>query len=537
MTSRTRTAVLVVVAVAIAVPAALLTAGAVIASRFVFTDAVDTTGRVAFERPLRVPELARSRVEADGTRVFDLTLEEGQSDLSGRGPGRTWGVGGPFLGPTLRAQRGETVRVDVRNTLDEATNLHWHGHRLPAAMDGGPHTQVDPGGTWSPTWTVDQPAATTWYHPHLHGSTATHVGRGLAGVFLLDDPDAAPEGLPDTYGVDDVPVLVQDVRFDRDGRLLDTSQSGAVGGLGDTLLVNGTLGPYLDVTTEAVRLRVVNASASRVYDFSLDDGRSFDLVGTDGGLLPAPVTTASLPLSPGERAELVVRVSAGERVVLRSTPPDLGVGWPVNGMSGARDAFDVLELRAADELAPSPALPDRLADAPDLTPADATVQRTFDLQDGQAINGRELDMARVDEVLEAGTVEAWTVRNRDGIPHSFHVHDVQMAVASVDGAPPPAYLAGWKDTVYVPPASEVVLVMRVSPHTDPDVPYVFHCHLLVHHDRGMMGQFVVVAPGAADSHPRTVTPGHAHGAHGPGHRSDPAADDVAAIFPGARHHG
>ncbi|WP_336923416.1 multicopper oxidase family protein [Aquipuribacter sp. SD81] len=526
--ARTRPTVLVVVAVALVVPVLLAITGVALVATGVLSRPLDTRGEVAFERPLRVPELAASTVEPDGTRVFDLTLQQGETDLTGRGPTRTWGVDGAHLAPTLRAARGETVRIDVENTLPEATNLHWHGHRLPAAMDGGPHTSIAPGATWSPTWTVDQAAATTWYHPHLHGSTAAHLGRGLAGVFLLDDPANDPGGLPGEYGVDDVPLLLQDVRLDRDGTLRDVSTSGAVGGLGSTVLVNGTVGPYLDVTTEAVRLRVVNASTSRVYDLGLADGRALQLVATDGGLLPAPVTTASVPLSPGERAEVVVRLEPGERVVLRSTPPELGVAWPVRGMSGARDAFDLLELRAADDLRASPPLPARLADAPDLTAADATVERTFELGDGQAINGRELDMGRVDEVLEAGTVERWTVRNADGIPHSFHVHDAQMAVAAVDGAPPPPRLGGWKDTLYVPPGGEVELVFRVAEHVDPDRPYVFHCHLLVHHDRGMMGQFVVVAPGTAGGHPGTVDGGtHGHG---------DLPDDVAAIFPGALRH-
>lgn len=529
--ARSRRTVLVVVAVAVAIPLVVVGVASVAVARWVLADPVDTRGRVAFERPLAVPPLAPSTVAPDGTRVFDLSLEEGERDLVGRGPGRTWGIDGVHLGPTLRATRGERVRVDVTNTLPEATNLHWHGHRLPAAMDGGPHTSVPPGGRWSPTWTVDQPAATTWYHPHLHGSTATHVGRGLYGAFLLDDPDA-PGGLPDDYGVDDVPLLLQDVRLDRAGRLRDVATGGAVGGLGDTLLVNGTVGPFLDVVTEAVRLRVVNASTSRVYDLGLSDGRSLQLVGTDGGLLPSPVTTTAVLLSPGERAELVVRLSPGERVVLRSTPPDLGVGWPVRGMSGARDAFDVLELRAADALRPSPPVPEELAPAPDIGLDDAATTRTFDLEDGQSINARELDMTRVDEVLEAGRIEHWRVRNRDGIPHSFHVHDVQAAVVAVDGQAPPPHLSGWKDTVYVPPGSEVDLVLRVGDHVDPDVPYVFHCHLLVHHDRGMMGQFVVVAPGAAQGHPGTVG-GHGggDGEHAGGHGS--LAPDVAALFPGA----
>jgi FtsP/CotA-like multicopper oxidase with cupredoxin domain len=141
-------------------------------------------------------------------------------------------------------------------------------------------------------------------------------------MLLIDDPVVAPPGLPSAYGVDDVPVMVQDAGFSRDGGL----RAGGlvpmpVGPLGDTVMVNGTVGPYLDVVTEAVRLRLLNASAARVYDFALSDGREMELVGTDGGLLPSPVRLSHVPLSPGERAEVVVRVRPGEDVVLRSQHP------------------------------------------------------------------------------------------------------------------------------------------------------------------------------------------------------------------------
>ena len=102
-----------------------------------------------------------------------------------------------LLGPTLRAERGDRVRINVTNGVDEPTTLHWHGMHLPAVVDRGPHQLIEPGATWSPAWTVDQPAASLWFHPHLHGETAAHVYRGAAGMFLLDDPEAAPD-LPST---------------------------------------------------------------------------------------------------------------------------------------------------------------------------------------------------------------------------------------------------------------------------------------------------------------------------------------------------
>lgn len=453
------------------------------------------TGR--FDHALRIPSLAPSHVDSSGRRVFDLTMQTGCTDLGAARCTPTWGIDGAYLGPTLRARRGERVLVHVRDALPEPTTLHWHGMHLPPRMDGGPHQMIEPGTTWSPTWRVDQPAATLWYHPHLDGRTAVQVYRGLAGVFVVDDDNPAARQLPHTYGVDDVPVVVQDKRLTGDGRL-DESGRGLsnTGLLGDRIVVDGTPDPHLDVTTERVRLRIVNASNARVYDFGFDDDRTYDLVATDGGLLAGPVPTRRVQLAPGERAEVVVAVRPGERPVLRSYPPQLGAGFLSDRLAGGGDSFDVLQLRAAGALRPSPGVPAHLADLPAADEAHATTTRSFELDD-DTINGRHMDMSRIDFTVRLGDTEIWRVHNRSGVPHSFHVHDQQLRVLSVDGAPPPPELGGYKDTVYVAPDRTIELLVRFTDYADPRWPYMVHCHMLRHEDHGMMGQFLVLGPGQA----------------------------------------
>jgi FtsP/CotA-like multicopper oxidase with cupredoxin domain len=378
--------------VLIVLAALLLTVGGLFGYAW-YTAPVDTVGKVPFEQPLAIPPLAESHVDDDGRRVFDLTAQQSTTELMPGTVTETWGYNGGYLGPTLRAERGEDVVVNVTNNLDETTTVHWHGMHLPAAMDGGPHQPIAPGETWSPSWTIDQPAATLWYHPHPHGETEDHIYRGLAGLLILDDPDSsAAKRLPHDYGVDDIPVIVQDKRFDDGDLTYGRSWFSGSGRLGGTLLVNGTYGPYLDVTTELVRLRLLNASTARVYDFGFSDDREFDVVATDGGLLPGPVATNRIMLSPGERAEI------------------------------------------------------------------------------------------------------WAITNRDRNVHNFHVHDTQFQIADVDGHAPPTELAGWKDTVLLRPNTTTRIALRFSDYTDPDVPYMYHCHLVYHEDQGMMGQFVVVGP-------------------------------------------
>ncbi|MFI7338618.1 multicopper oxidase family protein [Streptomyces sp. NPDC050085] len=467
-----------------------------------------TIDRGTFRHRLRVPPLASSYVdEKSGRRVFELRAGAGRTQFLPGEPTPTWGYDGSFLGPTLRAERGERVEVRFRNALDEPTTLHWHGMQLPARMDGSPHQTVAPGGSWTPYWKVDQPAATLWYHPHPMGGTEGQVARGLAGMFLVDDARSERLALPKRYGVDDLPVIVQDVRFD--GAKLDFGHGSSQydGFLGDRTLANGTLDPYEVVHDERVRLRLLNASTERTYDFGFTDsssgsggsggsgGRDFAVVGTDGGLLERPATVDRIRLSPGERAEVVVRMAPGERTVLRSFPP--ARDGDVRHFPGGGDSFDVLQLRAAATLRHSPELPSQLGELKLPEPGDAVRGRYFDLGMGK-INDRRMDMDRVDDVVTRGTTEVWTVHNGNGTPHNFHVHGVQFRVVSVDGREPPPELRGRKDTVFVPGDASVRLALRFDggpEFADPHTPYMYHCHLLWHEDMGMMGQFVVVDRG------------------------------------------
>lgn len=474
-------------------------------------DSISTTSvaEQEFVHELVIPPLAPSTLE-DGVRTFQLAAQTGETAFAGvGGSSETWGFNGSLLGPTLRASRGEEVAFEIANQLPEATSVHWHGMHLPAAMDGGPHQMIEPGETWRPTWTIDQPAATLWYHPHPHGATEEHVYLGLAGLFVLDDDASLSAALPSEYGVDDLPLIVQDKAFDRDGRLVLRRNGSEPGILGDTVMVNGTVGGYQEVTTERVRLRLLNGSTARTYTFEIPD-RPMTLIASDGGFLEAPVELDQVRLAPGERAEVVVDFEPGETVRLRSAKTQLGsVVVPMT--SGGNDEFDVLEFRASQTLKPSPELawsPASDAATDEVHEHEATVTRTFVLNT-RKINGQEMDMSRIDEVVYVGDTEVWEVRSTQPIPHSFHIHDVQFRVLSIDGDRPPPELTGRKDTVYLEPNREYRLLVRFADYADPETPYMYHCHMLLHEDEGMMGQFVVIEPGDEEAVRAPGRAGHA----------------------------
>jgi FtsP/CotA-like multicopper oxidase with cupredoxin domain len=475
----------------------------------------NTTGHASkaralrFANALRIPPLLPPRVDSAGRKIFDLTVRPGRTRFLPGTTTDTWGVNGPYLGPTLRAARGDRMLIHVTNHLPEATTMHWHGMHLPAVDDGGPHETIEPGLTWSPSWTIHQPAATLWYHPHPDGRTADQVYRGVAGLFILDDARSKDLDLPDRYGIDDIPVIIQDKRFRADGSL-DFASHGIrpTGLLGDTILLNGTYDPYLKVPNRRIRFRLLNASNARVYNVGFGDNRLFDLVATDAGFLDAPHRLTRIQLSPGERAEIVATFRPGERAVLRSYPPKLGTNFFLDALVGGRDRFALLQFRAEARLGSSPRLPRSLVASPAARSAAPTRTRRFELGDELTINGRRMDMSRIDAVAIAGSTELWEVHNGSPLPHNFHAHGVSFRVVAYADGSPPVSLAGPKDTVYVPPYASVRLLIHFGPDADPIHPFMFHCHLLFHEDRGMMGQFVLARPGQA-------SPMHHHHVHGP----------------------
>jgi FtsP/CotA-like multicopper oxidase with cupredoxin domain len=461
-------------------------------------DTTTNVGKLKFQNELKIPPLLEPTVEPDGTKHFTLTMQTGMTEFLEGKQTPTWGINGSYLGPTIRVSRGDKVAVDVVNQLPETSTLHWHGMRLPAVMDGGPHQMIEAGSTWKPYWTIEQPAATTWYHPHLHGSTALHVYRGLAGLFLIEDQESLQ--LPSNYGVDDIPIIIQDKMFRGDGSFFEKMGLTPFGMLGNQILVNGTYDPYFRISSSQVRFRLLNGSNARAYHIGFSDDRSFYLVGNDAGLLPEPVMMNRILLSLGERAEIVVEFKEGEETILHSFAGEDGIE---NG------EFDLVKLIADPSLAAAAPLPRVLSNEPPIeVPADAKV-RTFVLTTESEINGKKMEMSRIDEVVPAGAREIWEITNK-GWDHNFQIHDAAFTILDKNGELPPEYERGRKDTVFIPSGTKVRLAVDFGSYPDPETPYMYHCHLLYHEDSGMMGQFVIVEPGTESQVPRKLQLDHQH---------------------------
>ncbi|MEX2332878.1 MAG: multicopper oxidase domain-containing protein, partial [Pseudohongiella sp.] len=477
-------------------------------------------------QPLRIPPVLTGDWH-NGVREFFLTLQAGTTRFYRDVDTPTWGINGSYLGPTLRMRDGDPVRLHVHYQLDEQSVLHWHGMDVPARADGGPNQQVLPGDTWSPAFQVRQPAASCWYHSHTMHLSGPQVYKGLAGMLIIDDDSSDQLDLPSDYGVDDIPVIIQDRIFDADGNMVypERMEDHMVGVRGDTIVVNGTLNPIFRASTGRIRLRLLNAANARNFTLALSNGQRFWQIATDNGLMEAPVELTQLVLTPGERAEIIVDTRGTEAFKLINVPvppsnvPHYGLFTELL-MQMDRQAFDILTLQPSGESTTGspPTLPQQLAHIDWIPREAATRTRRMLLQMGEGqgnggglgggprsrkefggwgggvhkINGRKMDMNYIEATIIAGTTEIWEIANETPMIHPFHIHKVHFQILERNGEPPLPSERGLKDTVNVPAQGSVKVIAKFTGPGDPITTYMFHCHILEHEDHGMMGQFIIV---------------------------------------------
>ena len=288
----------------------------------------------------------------------------------------TWGINGPLLGPAMRLQRGKDVAINVTNALPEATTMHWHGMEIPGTSDGGPQAVIEPGKMWTAEFKVDQPATTAWFHPHTHGLTGRQVAMGLGGLIIIDDEESTKLPLPKEWGVDDVPVILQDKRLNAKGHIdyqLDI-MTAAVGWFGDMMLTNGAVYPQHLAPRGWLRLRFLNGCNARSLNLATSDGRPLYVVGSDGGLLGEPVKLTELPILMGERFEVLVDTRDGKAFDI-ITLPVKQMGMTLPPFDRALPVLHIQPTLKSNEAK----LPDALVNMPAVPAADNVKTRWLQL--------------------------------------------------------------------------------------------------------------------------------------------------------------
>lgn len=435
----------------------------------------------------------------DTANGLSLRAMAGTTRFGTGAPTPTMGFERPYLGPTLRMRRGSTVAATVANATDVPISTHWHGLNVPSPADGGSHhSMIAPDATWNATLPVRQPAATLWYHTHVHGRTAPDQWAGLAGALIVDDDDADALGLPSDPGVDDLVLILQDKRFGSNGRAIYEPNMMDImhGYVGDVVLANGQLAPRAAVPAGPVRLRLINAATSARHVIAFP--RPTVLIGVDQGLLPKPVEVGEVSIAPGERVEVVVDMGDGGEAAVTVAASSLDGGMMRGGMmdrSGSGDSHPLIQLVADSDRPARGRVPERLTD--DLPPLpQPTSTRRFALGMGMGmggmrgmggmkmtINGKPFEPDRIDFTAGRGTLERWRVESRM-MAHPFHAHGVKFRIPD----PQRPEETGWKDVAVVRGTRD--LLVSIDAATERDIPFMFHCHILEHEDAGMMGQFL-----------------------------------------------
>ncbi|PHM48611.1 cell division protein FtsP [Xenorhabdus miraniensis] len=428
-------------------------------------------------------------LEPRGGQPLFLAIQKAKWSFNGQNKVHVWGINGHYLGPTIRVRRGDDVKLIYSNRLSEPVSMTVGGLLVPGTLMGGASRLIAPGENWSPVIPIDQPAATCWYHANTPHRMARHVYTGLAGMWLVEDESSRGLPLPEHYGVDDFPVILQDKRLDNFG-VPQYDPPANQGFLGDTLVVNGVENPFVEVARGWVRLRLLNASNARRFQLELSDGRPFYMVGTDQGLLPAPVAIQQLPLAPGERREVLVDMSKVESVTITA-------GESASVMDRLKGLFEpstkllsttVLTLKASGLL---PLVTDQLPSqlVLDNTQINSSIRsRQLALGDySQGINGSVLNEHRTDIASQQGAWERWIITT--STPQPFHIEGVRFKVISLNGNRPEPQDYGWKDTVWIDERAEL-LVNMMQPSYE-NFPFMYYSQILEMADRGVAGRLIV----------------------------------------------
>lgn len=446
-------------------------------------------------------------------------------------------IPGSYLGPTLNLQKGQKVRIYLKNNLPAHSILHWHGLHVPAKMDGNPMYAISHGETFVYEFEILNRAGTYWYHAHTHSVTAKQVYSGLAGLIIVRDKEEQALGLP--KGKYDVPIVIQDRNFDNQNQLvyITNMMQRMMGFLGDKLMINGKPDFVLPVEKRSYRLRLLNGSNSRIYKLAWDDGTPVTVIGTDGGLIERPETMPYVMLAPAERRELWIDFSdkpIGTELTLRSIPFEgasmrggMMGGMGGGGMMGGRGMgkmmsgnslplggeYPVLKVKVVKQAESNDSLPARLTPIKPLRLSDAVNRNdpreiTLSMRHMSALlNGRSYKMNDIkpDEVIPVNTLQLMAFDNgynrsmgMMAMPHPMHLHGEQFQIIKREVNPrhKAAHASvseglvdsGWKDTILVMPGEKVTFL---KPFNDFKGMFMYHCHNLEHEDMGMMRDFLI----------------------------------------------
>jgi FtsP/CotA-like multicopper oxidase with cupredoxin domain len=445
-----------------------------------------------------LPELAKLINTSKQPGIFEAVIEAGPSQVEFVKGIKTevLAYNGAVPGPMIEVMEGDKFKLTFRNKIvDQDSTIHWHGLDIPPDQDGNPSDPVASGQEHVYEFDIPEGSAGSyWYHPHPHGHTAEQVYRGLAGAFIVRAKnDPLPRELGDTV------LIISSISLNTDGSVAENTMMDLMNGReGDHVLVNGAKQPVLNIAPgSSRRFRLYNATNGRFLKLSLN-GHDMTLVGTDGGLLAAPVPgMKDILLAPAERAEIIVDFKNTEgKVTLVSLPYERG--W-MGGDAPAAESISLITFNLGGKVGAKTTLPTQLRVIADLGVPKATkhieLSETMGMASGMMsmgflIDSKSFDMSRIDLTSVVGDVELWEIVNTTTMDHPFHIHGGQFQIIERErkGNRIAAPFLSWKDTVNIVQGETVRVKMRQARAGL----RMYHCHILEHEDAGMMGTLRVV---------------------------------------------
>lgn len=427
--------------------------------------------------PLPEPE---AYISGNGVLHTTITVTREAIDIGGKSVIGTV-YNGAYLGPTLRLRQGDRLELDLINELPEITNLHFHGlHVSPEGISDNVFIVVEPGATQHYTVVIPEnhPTGTFWYHTHAHPYTEAQVMGGLAGLLVID---GLTDLLPDDFqNIRERTIALKDYQ-EKDGAILLT---GIDSNAPTTRTVNGSVNPAITIDAGETQLwRLANIGADIYYNLSLD-GHPFHVIANDGNPVWRVNAVESIVLPPGKRYDVLVQGGAAGTYEFKT------LFYDQQGDQYPETLLATLTVNASER---TPAkIPGKMVDPVDLSTAEVDNQRTITFAKDQAtghflIDGQMFDENRIDQTVQLGALEEWTIVNDNNQQHPFHIHINDFQVVSVNGTPYEAI--SHEDTINLPAFGEVVI--RI-PFDDFTGKFVYHCHILNHADMGMMATVEVV---------------------------------------------
>lgn len=416
------------------------------------------------------------------TRYFELTASTYKWHLSKEKTITAWGFNNTLPGPVLRVKKGDTVVVKVKNNLPEPTMIHWHGVRLPSSMDGTHDSQapIQPGEEFEYSFTVPD-AGTFWYHSHYNETF--QMERGMYGALIVEDDEDPIFDNDRVFMLDDM-KLNKNNEFSQGNRISRWMERHD-GREGSTILVNGKENPLIEMNAgQTDRWRFINASSARYVRLHLQ-GKRFRIIGTDGGLIERPLETTEVMLTSGERVDIAIgSFKPGEEFTIESLP--------YNRVTFVKNKHTVFaNVKVAALKSTKAVLPNELRKIKQLANPNAIVNRKISMSVAPSLK-RGIDflvnnqLHHHDHPVRVGELQVWEIANKSLMDHPFHLHGFFFQVLTINDKP--VETLAWKDTVNIPPRTRVKIAWM--PDNRPGK-WMYHCHILEHHEAGMMSHFAV----------------------------------------------